>query len=178
MSDSNRDALGPTASRVDFWIFVFMLVLALVGVGFSQTDAGGIWLYWFGLVVIYGVISVARAWQRAKREAPSKPVWPMIRAEVLHWIGALVAIKIIVVFELSGITDRGAASAYSLLVLALACYLAGVHFEASFMLLGIILAVIAVGLGYLDQLSVLAIVLPLALIAIWIVFKRKFAKAS
>jgi hypothetical protein len=170
------DELASATRHADFWVFVVMLALALVGAGVSQTeDRGGfLWLYWFGLILVYAGISVVRAWLQAKRQA--QPVWPMIRAEVLHWLGALVAIKIILLFEATGITDRGPASVFSLLVLALSCYLAGVHFDWTFMLLGGLLAVIAVALGFLDQLSIFVVVLPLAFAALLIVFKAKFAK--
>ncbi|MBV5272346.1 MAG: hypothetical protein JZU52_01465 [Lamprocystis purpurea] len=163
------------ARRADFWVFLVMLVLALIGAGVSQVeDRGGfLWLYWFGLILVYAGISIVRAWLKAKQQA--RPVWPMIRTEVLHWLGALIAIKIILLFEATGVTDRGPASVWSLLVLALSCYLAGVYFDWTFMLLGVILAVIAVALGFLDQLSLFLVVLPLAAVAAAVVFKRKFA---
>lgn len=169
-------SLGSAARRADFWTFVVMLALALVGAGVSQFEDRGGWLYWFGLVAIYAAISVARAWLHAKDQG--QPVWPMIRTLVLHWLGALIAIKIILLFEATGITNRGPASVFSLLVLALSCYLAGVHFDWTFMLLGGILAVIAVALGYLDQLSVFVVVLPVAAVALWIVFRHKLASAG
>jgi hypothetical protein len=169
--------LESTTRRADFWVFVVMLALALVGAGVSQIEDKGGFLrfYWSGLIYVYAGISVVRAWLKAKRQA--QPVWPMIRTEVLHWLGALIAIKIILLFEATGITNRGPASVFSLLVLALSCYLAGVHFDWTFMLLGVILAVIAVALAYLDQLSVFILILPLTVVALWIVFKHKFAVA-
>ncbi|WP_295448640.1 hypothetical protein [uncultured Thiodictyon sp.] len=163
--------------RADFWVFGAMLALALVGAGVSEVEEKGrfLWFYWFGVVLVYAGISVVRAWLKAKQQA--QPVWPMIRTEVLHWLGALIAIKIILLFEATGITDRGAASVYSLLVLAVCSYLAGVHFDWTFMLLGGILAVIAVAIGFLDQMSVFLVVLPLSVVALWIVFRYKFAAA-
>lgn len=178
MSISKTDSFDFADPRVDVWIFIFMLVLALIGAGISQAlDSGGS-RYWLALVVIYAAISITRAWLSAKRKV--EPVWPMIRAEVLHWAGALVAINIVLFFESSGITDRGPAAVFSLLVLALSCYLAGVHFDWSFMLLGGILAIIAVLLGYADQLSFFFVAIPVivATLAIWIVYKRKLGSAG
>jgi hypothetical protein len=148
-----------------------MLGLAVAGAGVSQVSAGLGWLYWTGLVVVYAAIGILRAWGQAKREG--RPRWPMVRAQALHWLGALVTIKIIFFFEAAEIADRGTASDYALLVLALSTFLAGVHFDWPLMLLGAILAVIAIALGELDQLSVFAIVLPLAALAIWLVSRRK-----
>lgn len=162
--------------RMDFWLFLVMLALAIGGVAITQIEQSGGWRYWLFLVVVYAAISIGCAWLQAGRLG--QPVWSMIRAQVLHWLGTLVAISIVLLFEASDITDRGPASDFSLLVLALSCFLAGVHFNWTFMLLGGILAVIAVALGYLDQLSVFALVLPIAALAVWIVFKRKFQGAD
>jgi hypothetical protein len=157
-------------------MFVFMLALAILGAAVSQAvDTGGRY-YWLALVLIYAAISITRTYLRARDQAQS--LWSMIGAQVLHWVGVLVAINIILLFESSGVSDRGPAADYSLLVLALSCYLAGVHFDWTFMLLGGILAVIAVGLGYLDQFSIYLVTIPLALLATWIVYKRNFASAG
>ena len=65
-----------------------------------------------------------------------------------------------------------------MLVLALSCYLAGVQFDWTFMLLGGILALIAVAIGFLDQLSVFLVVLPAAAVAVLVVFKHKFLHST
>ncbi len=151
---------------VDLWLFILMLVLALVGVGITQAEHAGGKLYWLLLILVYAGISLARAWQRANER--HAPVWPMIRAQVFHWLGALVAINIVLYFESAEIAPRGTAADFSLLILALSCYLAGVHFNWSYALLGGLLAVMAVGLGYLDQLSLFALTIPLAVLAVWV----------
>jgi hypothetical protein len=173
---SSPTGIDQASLRVDFWLFVLMLALAIVGVGVTQLATSGGWRYWAILAVVYAGISVVRTWQLAK--PAGTPVWPMIRAQVLHWAGTLVAIMIVLRFEAAHITDRGPASDFSLLILALSCFLAGVHFNPMFMLLGAILAIIAVALGYLDQLSIFVLIAPLAALAAWIAFKRKFTSAT
>jgi hypothetical protein len=176
MSNGKTVARNFALTRTDFWIFVFMLALAILGAAVSQAvDTGGRY-YWLALVLIYAAISITRTYLRVRDQAQS--LWSMIGAQVLHWVGVLVAINIILLFESSGVSDRGPAADYSLLVLALSCYLAGVHFDWTFMLLGGILAVIAVGLGYLDQFSIYLVTIPLALLATWIVYKRNSASAG
>lgn len=162
--------------RLDFWLFVIMLALALAGVALTQLELSNTSLYWTILAAVYGVISAVRARVRAK--GTKRRLWPTVRDEVLHWVGTLLAIKIILFFELSGIADRGPASDYSLLLLALSCYLAGVHLDWIFLPLGVALAVIAMGIGYLDQLSLLALAVPVTALALWIVFKRKWVRMA
>jgi len=171
--DPADDRDGP---RVDLWLSALMVALAIVGVGVTQVQNAGGRLYWLFLTVVYAVISIGRSWSRAKSDG--RPRWTMIRAQVLHWVATLVAINIVLVFEASDVTDRGSASDFSLLLLALSSFLAGVHFNWTYMVLGALLAVIAVALGYLDQLSVFALAVPIAVVALWIFFKRKHGPAS
>jgi hypothetical protein len=183
MSHMSIPTFKPTASwadprriRLDFWLFVIMLALALAGVALTQLDLSSTSLYWALLALVYGGISVARA--RIHAKGTEQPFWPTVRDAVLHWIGTLLAIKVVLFFELSGIADRGPASDYSLLLLALSCYLAGVHLDWIFLPLGVALAVIAVGIGYLDQLSLLALAVPVSVLALWIVFKQKWVRMA
>ena len=163
----------PVSMRTDLWLFVGMLALALGGVAVTQLEHTGGKLYWVFLVLVYGLVSVGRTWARQRRHG--HPTWAMVRAQVFHWLGTLVAVNIVLMFEAQDITNRGAASDFSVLVLALSCYLAGVHFSWPFLLLGGVLAVIAVGLGFLDQLSVFALALPVAVLAVWMVVRRSVA---
>lgn len=167
-----KNRIGAAVPIADFWIFVFLLVLAIVGAGISSVDDQGGHLYWSWLVLAYGVVCVIRSWFLAKDQGAS--IWPIINTQILHWLGALVTIQLILFFEAGGMTDRGPAADYALLVLALSTFLAGVHFNWTYMVLGAILAVIAVALQELEQLTIYIVTLPLALGAIWIVYKRKF----
>jgi hypothetical protein len=166
---------GARASlRVDLWLLVIMLALALVGVGLTQLEKSGGRYYWLLLVVVYGGISIVRSWQKAKaRGGDLSMVWK----EALHWLGAMVAINIVLIFESAEIASRVASADYSLLVLALSCYLAGVHFNWGYALLGGILAVMAVGLGYLDQITLLGMLVPLCILAVWVFAKYKLGKS-
>lgn len=164
--------LGAAVPRADFWIFIVLLLLALSGAALTEVDDYGGHYYWSFLVLVYGLVSILRVWQQAKGQ--TAPIWPLARTQVLHWLGALVAIQIVLMFESEGITDRGPAADYSLLVLALSTFLAGVHFNWTFLLLGCILAATAISLGFLDQISILLVTVPLALVSIWLVYKHRF----
>lgn len=175
--DSDRNSGANRAGlRVDLWLSVLMVTLAIIGVGVTQVENTGGKLYWLFLTLVYAVINIGLTWSRAKRDG--RPRWPMVRSQVLHWSATLVAINIVLLFEASDVTDRGSASDFSLLLLALSSFLAGVHFNWAYMLLGALLAVIAVALGYLDQLSVFALTIPIGVLALWVFFKRKLGHAG
>lgn len=168
---SASPATGARSSRrLDLWLFVLMLALALIGVGITELRETGGRLYWLTLVLVYGFISLVRSWPRAGGRG--RGVWPHIRAQVFHWMGALVAIYIVLLFEGVDIDSRGAAADHSLLILALSCYLAGVHFNWTYLPLGALLAVMSVGLGFLDQFSLFTLLVPLAILAIWLILRR------
>jgi hypothetical protein len=171
-----RSIVDKPSFRVELWLLVLMMVLALAGVGVTQAVHSGGKLYWLFLVLVYAAISLALAWRG--HASVDQRLWPMIRAQVFHWLGALVAINIVLFFESVDIASRGAAADYSLLILALSCFLAGVHINWVYMPLGVVLAVTAVGLGYLDQLSVYVLVVPVAVLAVWVFAKHKLGTTT
>jgi hypothetical protein len=162
--------IDPSSLRIDLWLFVGMLALALGGVAVTQIEHTGGKLYWVFLVGVYAAISLGRTWIKHRHDG--LPMWSMLRHQVYHWVGTMVAINIVLWFEVQGITDRGPASDFSVLILALSCYLAGVHYSWPFMLLGGVLAIIAIGLGFLDQLSIFALAIPAAALAVWVVVRH------
>jgi hypothetical protein len=148
-----------------------MLVLALVGMGLTMSLDHGGWEFWVFLLAVYGGVSIFWARQNAKQK--QHPLWRTVRDEVLHWSSVLVIYAILVVFERTDIINRDAASNVALLVLALACFLAGVHFEWTFLLVGIVLAIMAVAICYLEQYVVWIIMLPVIIAAGWIYFQLR-----
>jgi len=171
-----RSSIDKSHVRLELWMLVLMVALALAGVGITQAVKSGGKLYWLFLVLVYAAISLTLAWRRHAKE--DQHIWPLIRTEVLHWLGALVAINIVLFFESADIASRGVAADYSLLILALSCYLAGLHFNWAYMPLSLVLAVTVVGLGYLDQLSVFVLVVPVAILIVWVFAKQKLGKRA
>ncbi len=158
---------------IQFWIFCILLVLALAGMGLTQSAEGGGARYWLVVLLAYAAFSLARSWIDARKHHES--IWSQIYLHVFHWLGALVALYIVFMFEHYEILTRDAASDVSLIILALASYLAGLHFERLFLLLGIILAAMAVAGSFVEQYTLWMIVIPTSLIAAWLFLKSRFA---
>jgi membrane protein implicated in regulation of membrane protease activity len=76
-----------------------------------------------------------------------------------------------VLFERTEVISRAAAANAGLLVLALACFLAGVHFDWVFLLVGTMLVIMVVAIGYLEQYVVWIIMLPVILATGWVYFQ-------
>lgn len=164
---------GTKQHHVRPWIFCGMLVLALVGMGLTMSREDGAWRYWVFLLAVYGGVSIFWAWQRAREK--HEPVWKMVRTQVFHWTSVFVIFFILVLFEGTDIINREAAANVTLLILSLACLLAGVHFEWTFLLLGIVLAIMVIALGYFEQ-YVMIIMLPVILAtgtAFYLIRKRR-----
>jgi hypothetical protein len=157
---------GTVSTKVELWLLVIMMGLAVVGVGVIQVMQNGGRLYWIGLLLIYAVIGLGITWRRHAPE--SRQLWMLLRDQGLHWSGTFVAIEIVLFFESRDIASRGAAADDALLMLALSCFLAGVHINWIYLPISVVLAVMAVGLGYLDQISLYLVVIPLAALMIGI----------
>jgi len=131
----------------NFWKFalvvaILMIVLALLGVGLTTARSDYALTYWVALVPVYGLLCVATAWRRAapNKQAGSK----LVIQQVFHWIGIAAALGFDFLIRRSGEETAVAASLNVLLLLALGCYLAGIHFERLFILVGVLLCIIFV----------------------------------
>jgi len=163
-----------SGQRLQLLLFCVLLGLAFIGVAVTHTTEGDSSLYWLILLWIYALFSLVRAWLQAKRRHES--IWSEIHLHVFHWLGALVALHVIFVLKGHEILSRDAASNVSIVILALSCYLAGLHFERMFVLLGIILAVIAVVGAFVEQYTLWLILVPTSLIAAWLFLKSRHSQ--
>lgn len=118
-------------------VVVVMIVLALVGVALTSAETTVSPTYWMWLVPIYGVLCVFTAWARARHDP--KVTRPGIFRQVFHWLGIAVALGLDFLIRRAGQETAGAAGNYALLLLALGCFLAGVHLEWLFAIVGCLL---------------------------------------
>jgi hypothetical protein len=115
-----------------------MVLLALLGVALSSASNSAAPVYWVSLVPIYGVMCLAIAWTRARHD--ERAVRPEIIRQLLHWVGIGVALALDFMVRGTQIETGKAAGINALLLLALGCYLAGVHLEWVFALVGVLLS--------------------------------------
>jgi hypothetical protein len=130
-------------------VAVIMVLLALLGIGLTTTSSAAASTYWISLVPIYGLLCVSLAWARARYDVGVRR--PAVIRQVFHWLGIGLAVGLDFYIRGTGVETESAAGMNALLLLALGCYLAGVHFEWLFVLVGILLTLALLVVVKADQ---------------------------
>lgn len=137
--------------KIQFYALCGMLFLALIGMGLSQALQKGAWWYWLFVVVVYAALGLWRSTRKARKK--DKAIRSMVGRELGHWVILLAFLCVVFLLEHQEIITRPAASDIALLLLALSCCLAGVHFDWLLMLVGVFLTIMVVAMSTLDQYS-------------------------
>jgi len=138
----------PASWRVAFSVAVFMVILAVLGVGLTTTNRRIAPTYWICLVPVYGLLCVGVAWNRTRGGEGSVG---LVRRQVIHWLAVAVAVGLDFYVRDTGQETGMAAGFNALLLLSLGCFLAGVHLQWVFTLVGALLALTLVLVVKADQ---------------------------
>ncbi len=150
-------------------ILLTLMALSAIGIGVTNFKPVESFWYWAAMAPVFGLVSIYIGWSKARRrgEGMSRIIW----VQVLHWVGLFAAIVLIYfLFRRTGRIDYNQLALMSLLVLALTTFLAGVHFDWRFMIVGAVLGVCVAGAAFVEQVLwviVIPIVAALALIVFW-----------
>ncbi len=152
----------PKSLRVRLFVSLFLLILGFIGVIVTDIRKSGGWRYWQYLCIIYALVSLGLSWhlQRKGLRTPAYTLWH----EVAHWAGLLASIFVASYIVKIGLISRFEASLFTLLLLALATFLAGVYFEKTFIVLGIALGIFATFFAFIDE-YLYNVFLPLTILA-------------
>ncbi len=161
--------------KIQFYMLCGMLLLALIGMGLTQSLENGAWGYWLFVVIVYAGLGLWRSTRSAK--LAGKPIQRLIGRELGHWAVLLVFLSIVVFLERKELVTRSSAADFSLMTLAVGCCLAGIHFDWMLMVVGVVLTVMLLALATLGQytvvLWVIMILVVIAAVAFYF-FKTKF----
>ena len=140
-----------------------MLLIAIVGMAVTQASVNGAWEYWLFAVFVFAGIGTFRDFKWAR--LTKKPIWKSMVKQVIHWSVLLVVMKALFWMEQYNAISRESASLAAILLLAMTSIHAGLHFHWTFAIVGVVLAVMAVVLGVLEQSMLLSwlVVVPLVL---------------
>jgi len=154
-------------------ILITLIVLSTVGIAITNFSPFKSFYFWVAMVPVFGLTSLYIGWSKARKrgEGISRIIW----VQVLHWIGLLAAIGLIyLLYSTTGRIDNNQLALLTLLSLALATFLAGVHFEWRFMVVGVILGAAVAGAALIEQV-IWMIIIPIAAMLVLAIFwwKRK-----
>ncbi len=118
-------------------VFIALVALSVIGIGvmdFSEKFA--LW-YWLSMAPIFAGASLALTWKTAhKLDATAGG---HIRRQLFHWLVLVLSLLLVFLMERYGNLVPESAGLLALLMLAMTCLLAGVHFEWRMAVLGGIL---------------------------------------
>jgi len=135
-------------------------VLVMIGLFLTNVSHLHARYYWSAMFPIFGIVSL---WHElAGPNSNPGPLWKRILRQVLHWLGPIVAVQIIFLQLARGQMDADSVALVTLVILAVTCFMAGVHMDRSFYWVSAALAFAAV-VGteveaYLWMLAAIAIV--------------------
>jgi hypothetical protein len=136
--------------RIGAIVAAIMVGLVMVGLGLATASPSLAPRYWLWLVPVFGLLSVLTAWIGS----PDRPRLGLraVGRQLLHWL--VIGGAVVLDFWLRGTGEEaGVAAGFdALLLLAVGCFLAGVHLAAIFALVGILLTATLFVLVKADQL--------------------------
>lgn len=165
------DAPVSGRSRTRSLLALGLLLLSIGGIAMLQFRSDYALTYWLVMVPIFGVVNAVGAWPHTRE--PGARRGDLIRRLVLHWAALGLAVTMIV-FLMRGTTLTGeVAGLLAALLLALTCFLAGVHFDWHFLVLGGVLGLTVAGGAFAEQYFWIALVLAvIAVVVIGYVRRR------
>jgi len=142
--------------------YLILLVLAIVGIAYTNFSHQALNGYWEFLTVATGAVCIATIWPHAPdRSARFRLIW----TQALHWITLLLAMNIVLLPGFQTLLPTQASSLVVLMLLALGTVLAGINllsWEISF--LGLALAASVPAIVWVKQ-SALFLLIAVVLIA-------------
>ncbi len=149
------------AAKAPFWRralsreapYVAMLVMGLIGIGYTDLSPLRSSWYWQALAVVFAILCIATQWSsdNTKRLGRLRLVW----TQVLHWGAFLIAMRLAFLPVVSQNMSSETSGLVMLYTLALSTFLAGIYLNWRLLLVGVFLAAGMVAVAYLDQATVL-----------------------
>lgn len=157
-------------------VSISMLILAFLGLVFTDVKTTGAWDYWKWMVPIYAILSLWLSWYVKRQTQTISPV--TLWHELLHWIGLFLAVLLVSFFVHLGIIGRFTAGIFDMTLIALAVFLAGIYIETTFIFVGIVLGIFAFLTAFIVQ-YLYAFLIPILIggglivaIAVWLSHKK------
>lgn len=173
MNEGLKQHKHPWKARL--FVALFMLIMAFSGLVISDLKQDMAWTYWRIMVPCFAVICLWLSWylRRSGRNMTSPySLWH----EFFHWVALISCVYLVSVFVQMGVMGKVDAYLVVMTLLALTTFIAGIYVDRSFIVIGIALALFALGaalaITYLYTVM-LPITVVIAIILIIMIYKGK-----
>jgi len=130
-------------------LFLTLFVLSLIGIGVSDFSLKfGFW-YWLAMVPVFGGASIYNEWKEGKKEKEGTRT--LLGRQIFHWLALVAVVYLVHVLQGTGRMNQEDAGLVLLLALSLTVFLAGVHFNWRFAVLGVVLGAAVALAALVDQ---------------------------
>lgn len=175
-SDANNQPIKSTryspleglslAWRARVYTTITLLLLAFVGLIVNDFLPHANWYYWRFISPFFAVISMWLNWYLDARISFKRrePMWK----EVLHWLAFLLSIYMVSVFVDTGVVGRVEAGLVALTLISLTTFLAGIYFDPTFIIIGVVVGIFNLAAG-LVHIYLSLVMIPVVVIAAVIV---------
>lgn len=144
-------AQGNAPRKLKFYklFFPFLILLALVGVGYTDFNPASSHLYWLAMVPVFAGACLLLEWlQEHNRGRPWREV---LRAQLMLWFSLLVGVLLVYMLLHAGRLDSENSGLIILLLLSMTTFAAGLQLGPLVMLLGGFLALSLVLAAYIES---------------------------
>lgn len=181
-SNRGKHAVHPSTSkdsvlhRIKTDGIVIAVLFFLAGLGIAVTDFSpqyGVW-FWVFMTLVFAGVSLFSGFTRRKDEG-QKAV-KLIPSWLFHWLGLFLALFLVLFLQTSGRMNSADAGLVSLLVVAVVTFLAGVHGDWRFGVVGILLGLATAAAAYIEEyfwMMLIPFVLAAIVILLWFWRRRK-----
>jgi len=157
-------------------ILVVLLTLSAVGIAISEVLPREAFGYWLAMVPVFGGVSLFAGWSRAREQGMTAV--GVLRNQLLHWVALAVAVCLVFLLEVTGRMSSEDAALVALLALALTTFLAGVHFDWRYCVVGAVLAAAVVAVAVLKEFLWVLVIAAVAVAAFLVYRARRGAPSD
>jgi hypothetical protein len=154
-------------------------ILVMIGLFLSNYSSERARFYWCAMFPVFGAACLAH--ELAAGRAYEIALWRILMRQALHWIGPIVAVKILFMQHARGQMASDAVALTIILLLAVTCFLAGVHFDRSFYWVSAFLALAAIVGTEIETylwFVVVLLMIAVAIVALSAILLRRGSKTS
>jgi hypothetical protein len=145
-------------------VIIVLIALSIIGIGITDFSPAASYKYWVAMVPIFCGACLILEWSRVRGKGAK---WTTIlRTQLLHWVGLLVAVRLVFEMLHKGRLDNENTGLVILLLLALSTFIAGIHLGWRLCVVGGFLGAALVAATYLEEYVWLLLIIGLAVLAI------------